>query len=163
MQFGLYLKNRGIISAEQLVAALDEQLSRLVPIGQIAIEEGILNAREVFNVLLEQGKFPNERFGDLAIEMRLMTRDDLMWLLMIQADRKHPISEILIRQGVLTERQVATEMAAFRRAQGRMGLDGRKEKAHFAAQSPQIEPAPGRRRRHRHECINRLSDAIAAV
>jgi hypothetical protein len=117
MHFGMYLKHKGIISAEQLVAALEVQMKRLVPIGQLALEEGVLSARDIFNVLQAQSKSTNERFGDLAVEMGLMTRDDVMRLLMIQADRKRPIAEILVGQGVLTKSQLSTELAAYRRAQ----------------------------------------------
>ena len=114
MHFGLYLKNKGVISAEQLVAALEVQLKTLVPIGQLALEEGILSARDIFNVLRAQSDSPNERFGDLAIELGLMTRDDVMRLLMLQADRRRPIAEILVAETVLSERQMASELAAYR-------------------------------------------------
>jgi hypothetical protein len=117
VHFGLYLKKKGIISAEQLVEALEAQLQALVPIGQLALEEGILSARDIFDVLRAQSDSPYELFGELALELRLMTREQLTRLLMIQADRKRPLSEILIRQGVITQRQAAMEMAAYRRAQ----------------------------------------------
>jgi hypothetical protein len=116
MHFGLYLKNKGIISAEQLVAALEMQLNTLTPIGQLALEEGIIKPRDIFDVLRAQSESPNMRFGDLAIEMGLMTRDDLMRLLMIQADRKRPLGEILVQQKVLSAERSATEMAEFRRS-----------------------------------------------
>jgi hypothetical protein len=119
MHFALHLKKKGIISAEQLVAALEVQLNTLVPIGQLALEEGVLSARDIFEILQAQYDSPNERFGDLAIEMRLMTRDDLMRLLMIQADRKRPIAEILVEHGILDPRQAEGELAAFRRAMSR--------------------------------------------
>jgi hypothetical protein len=119
MHFGLYLKKKGIITAAQLVDAIEAQHAKLVPIGQLALEEGILSARNIFDVLQEQSKYPHVRFGELAIEMGLMTRDHLMRLLMIQADRKRPIADILITHGVLTRDQVASELAAYRRAQGR--------------------------------------------
>ena len=113
MHFGLYLKNKGIISAEQLVAALETQLNTLPPIGQLALEEGIISPRDIFEVLRAQSESPNVRFGDLAIEMGLMTRDDLMRLLMIQADRKRPLAEILVRQGVLTKEQSIRSWPSF--------------------------------------------------
>lgn len=119
MHFGLYLKNKGMISAEQLVVALETQLTTLPRIGQLAMEEGIISPRDIFEILRAQSHSPGVRFGDLAIEMGLMTRDDLMRLLMIQADRKRPISEILVEQGVLTEAQVTAEMAAYRRSQSK--------------------------------------------
>jgi hypothetical protein len=117
MQFGLYLKNKGAISADQLVVALEEQLGSLVPIGQLALEENVLSPRDIFTVLQAQSDSPNERFGELAVEMGLMTRGQLMRLLMIQADRKRPIADILVSQGALTQQKAASEMAAYRRAQ----------------------------------------------
>jgi hypothetical protein len=119
MQFGLYLTNKGIITAEQFVAALEEQLGSLVPIGQLALEENVLSPRDIFAVLQAQSDSPDERFGDLAVEMGLMTRGHLMRLLMIQADRKRSIADILIGQGVLSQQKIASEMALYRRAQFR--------------------------------------------
>jgi len=115
MHFGLHLKKKEIISAEQLVAAVETQLKTLTRIGQLALEECIMSPREVFDVLRAQSESPNERFGELAIEMGVMTRDQLMRLLIIQADRRRTIAEILVAQGVLSEQQVASEMGEYRR------------------------------------------------
>jgi hypothetical protein len=114
MHFGLYLQKKGVISAEQLVAALEEQMRTLVPIGQIALEEGKLAARHIFSILRAQNTAPSVRFGDLAIEMGLLNRDDVMFLLMIQSDRKKPIADILVGQGVLDRERLDTELAAYR-------------------------------------------------
>ncbi len=54
MHFAVHLKKSGVITAEQLVAAVEVQLSMLVPIGQLALEEGILAARDIFNILRAQ-------------------------------------------------------------------------------------------------------------
>jgi hypothetical protein len=117
MHFGLYLKKKGIISAEQLVDALEAQVHALVPIGQLALEEGILSARDIFDVLRAQTDSPSTLFGELAVELGLMNRDELMRLLMIQAERKKPIVEILIWQGAINRRQATMEMANYRREQ----------------------------------------------
>lgn len=114
MHFGLYLKNKGIISAEQLVEALEIQLRTLPPIGQLALEEMIIAPREIFDVLRAQRESPHDRFGELAVEMGLMTHHDLMRLLMIQADRKRPLAEILVQQGLLSQEQAAAEISMFR-------------------------------------------------
>ena len=116
MHFGLYLKKKGVITAEQLVAAAEVQLASLTRIGQLALEESILSPRDIFEVLQAQSASPNERFGELAIEMGLMTRDELMRLLMIQADRRRTIADILVFQRVLTRQQVAAEMSEYRRS-----------------------------------------------
>ena len=137
MHFGLYLKKKGIISAEQFVAALEEQLGTLVPIGQLALEEGTLSARDIFDVLRAQSDSPAERFGELAVEMGLMTRHDLMRLLLIQADRKRPLAEILLEQGVITPGKVASEMAAYRQAQLRPARQAPRHKVTPAPRRPE--------------------------
>ena len=114
MHFGLYLQKQGIISAEQLVAAIAEQFHTRVPIGQLALEEGILSARDIFTVLRSQSDSPNERFGEVAIELGMMSRPQLIHLLMLQADRQRPVSEILVRQGAISERDCVSELANYR-------------------------------------------------
>ena len=136
VHFGLYLKKRGIISAEQLVDALEVQLNTLVPIGQLALEEGILSVRDIFTILRAQSDSPHERFGELAIELGLMTRDELMRLLMIQADRKRSLSEILVWQGMLTERRASTELAAYRRASDAAATGSHEDQARPSTASP---------------------------
>lgn len=114
MHFGLYLKQQGVISSAQLVAAIEAQLKSLTRIGQIALEEGLLSPRNVFDVLRAQSESPYKRFGEVAIELGLMTRDELLKLLVIQADRRPQIADVLVHQGVLTEEQMLRELAAFR-------------------------------------------------
>jgi len=127
MHFGLYLKNKGVITAEQFCTALEAQLSHFVPIGQLALEEGLLSVRDIFRVLRLQSDLPQERFGVMAIELGLMSEGQLAELLMIQSDRKQPLSEILVRQGVLSEAQTQSELSTFRREQERDG--GRTKKS----------------------------------
>ena len=117
MHFGLHLKKKGIVTAEQLVAALETQLATMPRVGQLALEEGLISPRDIFDVLRAQRETPDVRFGDLAVEMGLMTRDELVRLLMIQADRKRSLAEILVAEGALTEERAHAEMAAFRRLQ----------------------------------------------
>jgi hypothetical protein len=119
MHFGLHLHRKGLITADELVAALEVQTRNLVRIGQLALEEGILTARDIFDVLRAQHRSPNARFGELAIDMGLMSHDNLMQLLLIQTDRKLPLSEILIWQGVLTGEQVDEELNALRKSHER--------------------------------------------
>ena len=117
MHFGLYLKKKGILTADQLVAALEIQLTTLPRIGQLALEEGIISPRDIFDVLHAQRLSPDVRFGELAIEMNLMTRDELTRLLMIQSDRKRPLFEIFIEQGMLSKERAGAEMSEFRGSQ----------------------------------------------
>jgi hypothetical protein len=117
MHFGLHLYRKGTITADELVAALELQEKRPVRLGQLALEEGILSVRDVFDVLRAQHHAPHDRFGELAIEMGRMKRADLARLLMAQADRKVPLSDLLVCQGILSRRQADAELEAYRQAQ----------------------------------------------
>ena len=114
MKFGLYLKNKGVISAEGLVAALDYQQGRMPPVGQLAMEEGVLSARQVFKILRCQSGYPHERFGEVAVGMGMMTPAELQRLLMIQWERKPALADVLVQQRILSQAQVDEELAAFR-------------------------------------------------
>jgi hypothetical protein len=119
MKFGLYLKKKGVINAEQLVAAIDFQHSRTLPIGQLAIEECVLSARQVFKVLRCQSGIPQEHFGEVAVGMGMMTPDELERLLIIQWERKPLIADVLVQLRILSQARVDEELAAFRIAMER--------------------------------------------
>ena len=121
MQFGLYLVEKGTISAMQFVKALRKQHSELVPVGELAVERGFLTTRQVFAVLRLQTSLPPEPFGETAVRQGVLTRNQLAELLMDQSDRKRALSEILIEQEVLSQQECEVELAAFRRSLERNG------------------------------------------
>lgn len=116
MKFGLYLKKKGLITAEELVAAIEYQHNRMPPIGQLAMEEGVLSARQVFKILRCQSGIPHERFGEVAVGMGMMKPAALQRLLMIQWERKPPLEDVLVTLRILSRTQVEAELAAYRTA-----------------------------------------------
>jgi hypothetical protein len=135
MQFGVYLVRQDIISAQDLVAAIDEQQQQRTPLGQLAIELGKLSARDVFRVLRYQADFAQGQFGEAAIELQLLEEADVAELLYHQSNRLPSIGEILVEQGAITQRQLEQELAAFRRDAERSGI----RRTSTAVQ--QLEPA----------------------
>jgi hypothetical protein len=122
MKFGLYLKNKGVITAETLVAALEFQQNQMPPVGQLAMEEGILSARQIFKVLRCQSSIPHERFGEVAVGMGMMTPADLQRLLMIQWERKPPLADVLVKLRILSQARVDEELIAYREAMERRNV-----------------------------------------
>jgi len=114
MKFGIYLVRNGLIDADQLVDALEEQELALAPLGQIAIESGKLSVREVFRVLREQIEEPRERFGETAVQFGMLKPSDVAELMMIQMARRTPLEDILLRQGVLTHDRIYEALIAYR-------------------------------------------------
>ena len=121
MQFGIYLCRNGIITADQLVTAMEMQDEQMVPLGVIAMEEGKLSVRDVFSILRVQSDLPNDRFGDIAIDLGLMTKRDLAELLMLQSNRRAKIGDCLTSLGFLSQEQLDKALAAYRRDRERGG------------------------------------------
>lgn len=114
-------RKKGVVTAEQLVDALDEQHRNLISIGQLAIEEGVLSARDVFAVLRSQRGLPGERFGEVALAIGVLRKHTLDRLLALQWARKPPLEEVLVRQGAISRARLDEELAAYRREMERRG------------------------------------------
>ncbi|MEM8865059.1 MAG: hypothetical protein AAGF31_05880 [Planctomycetota bacterium] len=114
MQFGLYLIDRGLVTAEQFVAALREQQTAMPPLGQLAIERGLLSVRDVFRVLRVQSDFTHERFGETAVDLGLLSKEQVVALLELQSGRRPSVGEMLVRQGAINQETYERELATFR-------------------------------------------------
>ncbi len=126
MRFALYLLRRDVITTDQFAQLVEAHLDEQAPLGQLAIEQGVLGVREVLKVLRLQSDLPHDRFGETAVELELLTRDQVAELLMKQASRRRPMSQLVVDFGFLTEDQARQEMQAFRRRQERGGAAARR-------------------------------------
>ncbi|MCA9241323.1 MAG: hypothetical protein KDA37_14030 [Planctomycetales bacterium] len=144
MRFELRLFHEGLISAEQLVSALERQIEQMPKLGQVAIEEGLLTVSELFSVLRVQADLPQERFGETAVELNLLTREEVAALLLLQSDRKRPLHEILIEQGAIPAEIVHSRLEAFKRGMENGGPDRRRvSRSSFVfSHSPATAPEP---------------------
>ena len=115
MKFGMFLYERGAISAEQLVAALKWQNENTPPLGQIALEEGKLDGRDVCSILRLQSDLPTDRFGDLAIELGHLSKRDLAELLYLQSNHKPSLGSCLVEMKILSEAELEKQLAEFRK------------------------------------------------
>ena len=111
--FGGHLVDRGRITNDQLVAALDVQRRSRPLIGRIALTERILSVRQVMRILDAQVTRAGP-FGEVGIELGFLTPDGLENLLGIQRDMTPKIGEILVQMGALTRAQLEEEISVFR-------------------------------------------------
>ncbi|TWT67692.1 hypothetical protein Pla123a_42480 [Posidoniimonas polymericola] len=102
MRFGLYLYHQKVITAEQLIDAVEEQQRRTPPVGELAIEAGLVSVHNLFEIVRAQSGVRRDRFGTIAMEMGLMSQTELAEVLMRQADLRPPLREILVDRGILT-------------------------------------------------------------
>jgi hypothetical protein len=99
--FASFIVERGAATHGEVLAAIDQQLRSRLTIGRLALQLGLLDASQVFAVLARQTRIGKNRFGEVAIEMKLLTQHQVNELLLEQRKRTPPIESFLVRAGVL--------------------------------------------------------------
>jgi CheY-specific phosphatase CheX len=111
--FGQFLLERGRITSQQLLAALEFQKTISMPIGTLALERGWLNAAQIKDIL-EQQKRKALHFGELAVQSNYLTQAQVDELLQIQ-DISHRIrlGEALVLKGFITVESLDRELKEY--------------------------------------------------
>ncbi len=99
--FGQYLLEKGRISSQQLVDALEFQKQVKVPIGVLAFEAGLLSAEQIKLILARQAN-SDKPFGELAVSLGLLTQAQIEELLQNQSSHRIHLGEALIVKGYLS-------------------------------------------------------------
>ena len=115
--FGKYLVNKGILTEEEYQGAIDKHLRVRVPIGTIAVAEGLLTQTQVEEVHRLQKQF-DKLFGDIAVEKGYLTEEQVEGLLRKQGNPYLQFLEVLLESGKMTISQMDTEFAAFQKENG---------------------------------------------
>ncbi len=114
MKFGLYLLDRELITERQLIQALQKQEESLPPFGQLAIEVGMLSVRDVFRVLRVQSDYAKEHFGETAVDMDLLTESQVAELLLMQSNRRARLADVLVSMGAIPREACNRQLEAYR-------------------------------------------------
>ena len=111
--FGQYLLEKGRITSQQLLDALERQKNITSPIGTMALERGWLTAEQIKKTL-EQQKRSNRRFGEIAVALEFLTQGQLDELLQEQ-DTSHRVrlGEALVSRGHLSLETLEKELKAY--------------------------------------------------
>ena len=80
--------------------ALDQQYARRTPIGVIALREGVLSVKGLSEILSWQND-SDLRFGETAVQLGHLQREEFTRLINIQAAETPPIGEVLVDMGIL--------------------------------------------------------------
>lgn len=118
MELELSLVQSGLVSAEDFVEAVSRREDERPPLGQIAIEEGLMGVRQVLDVIRTQRGASGRLFGEVAIEKGYLSSDDVARLLALQQQRQRPVIQHLVELGLLTYEDAAA--AARDRAGGQV-------------------------------------------
>ncbi len=118
MLFGEFLIRKGVATEEQVLKALDEQKKNRLPIGTVAVMDKFLSIKDVYIILNKQIQDPEKKFGEVAVELGLLTEQELEKILEIQFEKNPNVGEILVRHGVMDKERLFEELNAFVRIKG---------------------------------------------
>jgi len=99
VQLGQLLIQEGLITNEQLSAALVEQRNapRYVPVGQILVQRQLITQKQLSMVVDQNQKRP--RLGELLVRNGSITEAQLQLALQRHAQLRRPLGEVLVKSG----------------------------------------------------------------
>jgi len=116
VNFGEYLVGQNIIREQDRVRALENQKTDQVALGQLALQSGLIDNKQLFRILSRQRK-PDEKeksFGRLAVEMQYLNLEQVETLLERQAHTNRLLGEILVSQGMVPQMELIKALKHFR-------------------------------------------------
>jgi CheY-specific phosphatase CheX len=121
--FGQYLLEKGRITSEQLVAALEQQKTVQAAIGTLALERGLLTAEQIKQIIDQQRK-TGQRFGEQAVAMGSLTQSQLDELLQEQeVNHRVLLGEVLVLKGHLTLEMLEKEFKEYKKAEEKVSSE----------------------------------------
>lgn len=103
--FGNYLLARNMVTAEQLLQAMQKKSSMQIKLGTLAIHAGYMTADEVERVVILQ-THQDKRFGELAIQEGYLTELQVAELLSKQKPDFLLLGQALVENGVFDREQL---------------------------------------------------------
>lgn len=113
--FGQYLLEKGRITSQQLLDALERQKGITEPIGTTALERGLLTTEQIKQILQQQRK-TNQRFGEIAVASGFLTQAQLDDLLDKQdTNHRARLGEALVSRGYITLEILEKELKEYKK------------------------------------------------
>lgn len=107
---GQFLLEKGIITPQQLLTALELQKEFNPSLGQLAVKQGYIDNDAANKINLEQQR-TDQRFGDLAISLGYMDNTQVDELFNVQQSTRKFFGEILVEQGFIDQATLEAELA----------------------------------------------------
>ncbi|MGD9857876.1 MAG: hypothetical protein AB7U20_23275 [Planctomycetaceae bacterium] len=104
------LFQKQVITADQLAEAVESQLSRRTSLGSLAASLGLLTIDQIADVSSAQAEEPDRPFGELAVEMEYLSREQLALLAFEQAEQAPSLGDILVEMGAITPDELRREL-----------------------------------------------------
>jgi CheY-specific phosphatase CheX len=118
--FGQYLLEKGRITSQQLLDALEYQKEITAPIGAMSLEQSLLTT-EQFKKVLEQQKKKNRSFGELACEMGFLSQTQLEGLAKKpETSHRLRLAEALVCKGSISPETLEKELKEYNKESERV-------------------------------------------
>lgn len=114
--FGQFLLERGRITREQLLSAVEAQTGVNVKLGTLAIDRGYLTAEQVTKLNMLQRQV-DKRLGEIAVEHGMLSQEQVVELLAQQKSDRLLLGEALVQKGHIALETLDWELRAFRKEQ----------------------------------------------
>jgi hypothetical protein len=114
--FGQFLTEQGAVNSDQIRAALKLMEEENRSLGTLAEAGGILTAEEAAKVNAQQ-RTCDVPFGELAVEMGLLSEEQVDYLLGFQEQTRLRIGQALVRQGSLPNKRLLKLLVQFENEQ----------------------------------------------
>jgi len=112
--FGNYLLSKQAVTTEQLVHAIQEQHSKHLRLGTLAMHAGYMTASQVDDVFVHQ-THEDRQFGDIAVEKGYLTEEQVADLLETQTPDYLLIGQTLVDDGVFTNSDLAKYIKSYQK------------------------------------------------
>ena len=106
---GQFLLEKGLLTPQQLLRAIELQKEANPPLGQLAIREGFIDQATAVKINNEQQR-TDQRFGDLAISMGFITEQQIELLFAAQKEMRKFFGEILLEQGYIDQETLTIQL-----------------------------------------------------
>ncbi len=118
MNFGDYLVRQSIIREKDLTRTLEMQKTDRIPLGQLALQKGLIDNKALFRILSRQRKVEgrNQTFGQLAIQLGYLSQEQISELLRMQTQTNRLLGELLVSQGFVSQVEMIKALKKFRAA-----------------------------------------------
>lgn len=110
--FGTFLVERGVITREQLLEALEEQRRVNLKLGEHAIRLGYLTPEQVEEIRKLQ-KREELKFGEAAIKLGYLTPEQVEKIITVQKSSHKLLGDILVEKGFITREILERELKIF--------------------------------------------------
>lgn len=112
--FGHFLLSQGIITASQLLEAVEYQNQRNSRLGELAVAIGLVTHSDADRINALQSR-EDLLFGEAAIKLGLMDQGQVEQLLTTQREGHVHLGQALVSLGYLNDTQLAVALERFRR------------------------------------------------